>query len=684
MRTVKVLRMRVAGKPIAVKFKAGMKNLADHWMAGKQNRNPRIPKGEVWVNARLLNDREKLKRVLAHEKTELELMLRKGYSYRTAHRIASKREASLARRVKLALAFLLLPLLFSLAATAAPVIYSDANKPSWYNPSLPANTLSVVMAPEYGNANFTLTQKNNHDYTPTITWSTATDQYIYGGKSLAVEVAFSSAVQFGSITLTPATGTTLFPIAVSVWVYASPGISLSLCYLRYTYSDGTNQTFYLSGTTAANAYTQGLAFVNATKAVTQIYIYYYTSADYFQKIKVYIEYSALKPFFYTFSGTTVTVSVPQLFNASFMYFVARFPKPIIAASGGTPFNDELYNTVTGTYTVTLASYVYIYTLAQTYTVTLYDAGMTQLASATGSGKVTVASDVTCVYVKLNNTLFYSAALINNSILYPQVSGTSITFYVQDYNQNYEVLKAYDLQGRLVHASQIDALHYAVLNLTVYASYQLTLWKPGAERAFGTLTISQSNYIITVLPTASTNIPANAIQAWYNQTDSNFYVILNCSNPPCTVSLRKYYPNGTSTILATWTCTQSYCRYTLLATDPLVSAEATDATGAKMMSFAGTSLFGLLNETQKQALQDIFSKVAQGWPQTWGGQAGLLAFGGVLIFLALSIPGYLLVGAIALGIYITLVGVVFNIWIVAGAGFTILIALAAIEYIIRQS
>jgi hypothetical protein len=652
-------------------------------MAGKRNRNPRIPKGEVWVNARLLKDREKLRRVLAHERVELELMLKRGYSYRAAHRIANKRETSLARRVRLAL-LLLLALPLALAA-AAPVFYFDSSTPSWYNTNLQANTLLVTMAPEYGKANFTLTQTNNYGYTPTVTWAVATDQYIYGGKSLSVEVAFSSAVQSGSITLTPAAGTTLYPIAVSVWVYATADVSLSSCYLRYTYSDGTTQTFYFSGTTTANAYTQGLAFTNATKPVTQIYVYYYTSSNYFLKFKLYIEYSAPRLFLYTISGTTVTVNAPLLFNATFMYFVARFPKPIVTASGGTAFLDELYGTATGTYAVTLASYVYVYTLAQRYTVTLYDAAMVQLASATGSGKVTVASDVAPVYVKLNATLFYSATAINNSVLNPPSSGTSsITFQIQDYGQNYEVLKAYDLQGRLVHSSQIDTLRNAVLNLTAYASYQLALWKPGVERAFGTLTISQSNYVITLLPTVPMSIPANAIQAWYNQSDANFYVVVNCSNPPCTVLLRKYYPNGTNVVLATWTCTQNYCRYTLLASDPLVSAEATDATGAKMMSFAGTSLFGLLNETQKQALQDIFNKVAKGWPQSWGGPAGLLAFGGVLIFLALTVPGYLLLGALALGVYITLVGVIFNIWIVAGTGFTILIAVAAIEYIIRQS
>jgi hypothetical protein len=112
MRTVKVARVRVAGKPVAIKFKAGMKNLADHWMAGRNNRNPRIPRGEVWVNARLLKDKERLRRVLAHERVELELMMKRGYSYRTAHKLASRREASLARRVKLALTFLLLLPLF--------------------------------------------------------------------------------------------------------------------------------------------------------------------------------------------------------------------------------------------------------------------------------------------------------------------------------------------------------------------------------------------------------------------------------------------------------------------------------------------------------------------------------------------------------------------------------------------
>jgi hypothetical protein len=132
MRTVKVFRTRIAGKPVAIKFKTGMKNLADHWMAGKGNRNPRIPRGEVWVNAKLLKDREKLRRVLAHEKVELELMMRKGYSYRAAHRIANKREASLARRVKTALMLLLLALpLLAPSAGASPglAVYSAPSLP---------------------------------------------------------------------------------------------------------------------------------------------------------------------------------------------------------------------------------------------------------------------------------------------------------------------------------------------------------------------------------------------------------------------------------------------------------------------------------------------------------------------------------------------------------------------------
>jgi hypothetical protein len=188
----------------------------------------------------------------------------------------------------------------------------------------------------------------------------------------------------------------------------------------------------------------------------------------------------------------------------------------------------------------------------------------------------------------------------------------------------------------------------------------------------------------VLPTVPVYIPSDSIQAWYNQTDGNFYVVANCSNPPCSVILRKYYPNGTNIILANWTCTQSYCRYTLLAADPLVTAEATDASGAKMMSFAGTSLYGLLNQTQQQALLNFLTAVSTAWPQSWGGQAGLLAFIGILIFLALTVPGHLLVGALALSAYVALIGAIFNVWLVAGGGLTIIVVLIAIRYIVEQA
>jgi len=97
MRTVKTMRIRVAGHLVTVKFKKGMKNTGDHWLASRRGRNYRIPEGEVWLNHKLLNDKEKLRRVLAHERYELSLMLRKKLPYPKAHRLATRYEKKLAR-----------------------------------------------------------------------------------------------------------------------------------------------------------------------------------------------------------------------------------------------------------------------------------------------------------------------------------------------------------------------------------------------------------------------------------------------------------------------------------------------------------------------------------------------------------------------------------------------------------
>ena len=98
MRTVKTMRIRVAGRLITVKFKRGMRNTGDHWLASRKGRNYRIPEGEVWLNAELLKDKERLRRVLAHERYELYLMLRKRLPYHKAHRLALRYEKRLAGR----------------------------------------------------------------------------------------------------------------------------------------------------------------------------------------------------------------------------------------------------------------------------------------------------------------------------------------------------------------------------------------------------------------------------------------------------------------------------------------------------------------------------------------------------------------------------------------------------------
>jgi hypothetical protein len=751
-------------------------------MAGKRNRNPRIPKGEVWVNARLLKDREKLRRVLARERVELELMLKRGYSYRAAHRIASRKETSLARRVRLALLLLLLLALPLAAAAPGLTVYSDA-APSWYDTSISAGqrrvwysatqvapgceTFSFEMqastgtVPTYGpfslsnhsargGPNGLLGETGYSTGTRTTTVSFDTAQKYQGSYSLRLYAYSNGGYALTNITLTAAS---VKPVRVYLYAMASASYSSATTYHSVWVRVRINGVTVLewryprqsSWTGASWTQTASVQLPAGTVKIELLAYAWAYSTSYSTTLSAWFDYvvandtiigpwqAAPAPsvsgtntvqsgsFAYTWPTTVIpscwaslnyTLSMSQTYTstggttyftitipsrvesgsaapvtpsgASIVQQVYRYAKPVFSTSAGTPWFDEVLVSGSSYPSVRLAAWWAKWTIPSA-SVTFYDASMNGLGStAQGAGSYYFVLDAVPTYVKMNSTLHYVPPLANGTSFTFAASPSQITFQVQDFGQNFAALKAYDLSGRVVHSQHIGGLSSAVLNLTAYASYQLALWKPGVERAFGLLTISQSNYVLTVLPPAPAYTPPGAVQAWYNQTDGNFYVVVNCSNPPCTVLLRKYYPNGTNVVLAQWTCTQSYCRYTLLAADPLVTAEAVDATGATMMSFAGTSLYGLLNETQKQALRDIFSKVAQGWPQSWGGQAGLLAFGGVLIFLALSVPGYLLLGALALGVYITLVGVIFNIWIVAGTGFTILIAVAAIEYIIRQS
>ncbi|MCI4407738.1 MAG: DUF2341 domain-containing protein [Thermofilum sp.] len=321
---------------------------------------------------------------------------------------------------------LLFTLALSIKVFSAPTFYWDSNKPSWYDVSLQPGQYKVVAVPEYGKANFTFSQWNNDGYSKppasyTLTWSVATDYTLYGGKALMLEVDFSNGVQECTLTLKPSTGTTLFPIAVAVYIYTTASVDLGYFspsnYLKFTYTDGSTQTIIFSGVTTANAWTRATAYVNASKPVSQIDIGGEDGGSnyYILKYRIYIEYSAPKILVYSISGNTVVV--PSLFNTSSLSFTARFPKPLISISPtANIFLDEAYGNKTGTYTATLYSYVYVYTLAQKYTLSLLDGRLNTIASSTGSGKVTVASDISIAYLKLNSTLLNTAQGLNNTIL----------------------------------------------------------------------------------------------------------------------------------------------------------------------------------------------------------------------------------------------------------------------------
>ncbi|MEM4454858.1 MAG: hypothetical protein QXT28_09125 [Thermofilaceae archaeon] len=147
-------------------------------------------------------------------------------------------------------------------------------------------------------------------------------------------------------------------------------------------------------------------------------------------------------------------------------------------------------------------------------------------------------------ITVNSTVIEAAPELFSTratlLILPPSSRASISFIVNDYGQGYTHLIAKDLFGRLVAVRQLSAAdRSAVVNLTAYQSYVLTLWKPSEERVLGPVTVSQTQYYLNVpVPPPSWQPAPLYASAFYNATAGAYVVDVTCRNPPCTVTLVK--------------------------------------------------------------------------------------------------------------------------------------------------
>jgi hypothetical protein len=477
---------------------------------------------------------------------------------------------------------LLFSLFFAARGFSAPVFYWDSSKPSWYDASLQPGLLMEKMIWEYGQANFSsvaITGKIS-----STAWSVDTSVYLLGGKSLAFTLN-SGTTGLNHFTVDLYAAAPLPSVAVRVDGNSPNGYDVSGS-LTYGYIDGTNNTFSFSGTGSGSLKTY-LDFTRASKPVTWIRVTY---GNYWSQVKLYIEYPD-----YAYETTTIgsSFSVPARtrFNSTMVAWWARFPHPLMSISPSTSvFLDEAYGTATGTYTATLSSYTYVYTLAQNYALTLLDGTLNALASSTGTGKVTVASDVEVTYLKLNTTLLYGASLLNNTTLNPPQAGvTAVTFTVQDYGFGYQSLQAFDLRGSVAASGLITSLGQVALNLTPYASYMLQVCKAGLCKAIGLVTISSSNIQLTVMPSIPAVKPPSLVSASYDYSGKQLIVNVSCASPPCTVTVKKILANGTQTAFASLTCNTQLCSYAISAQDPYFLVTASDSSGKTAQASTGLSV-----------------------------------------------------------------------------------------------
>jgi len=477
--------------------------------------------------------------------------------------------------------FLLLALLATVAE-AAPVLYWDSAKPSWYDASLQPGLLKEKMIWEYGRANFSSVAITGA--VSSTAWSVDTSAYLLGGKSLAFTMN-SGTSGLNSLTVYLYAAAPLPCVAVRV-----DGNSPTGYYIRgsltYGYIDGTSEAFSFSGS-GAGSLRKYLDFQRASKPVAWINVTY---CCYWSQIKLYIEYPDYA-YETNAAGSSFTVPARARFNSTTVEWWARFPRPVMTITpSADAWLDETHDTAAGSYTATLASYAYVYTLAQSYVLALLDSSLNSLASATGSGKVTAASDVEVTYLKLNSSLLYGATLLNNTTLAPPQSGvTTVTFTVQDFGAGYQVLQAFDLQGRVAASNIITSLGQVVLNLTPYASYVLQVCKPGVCKAVGLVTISSTNVQLTVMPSIPAVKPPSWVSASYNYANKQLIVNVSCTSPPCAISVKKILANGTQATFANLTCNTEKCGYALSAEDPYFLVTVQDSSGKAAQASTGLSV-----------------------------------------------------------------------------------------------
>ena len=185
----------------------------------------------------------------------------------------------------------------------------------------------------------------------------------------------------------------------------------------------------------------------------------------------------------------------------------------------------------------------------------------------------------------------AAPRAGEKIAIADVSGDRVwvTFTVNDYGQNFELLAIYTQTGEIVWREQINALSQAAALLVPYNSYVVSLIKNDTERAVGLLTVSNTAFTLNVPPKPPEARQPGEVKFSYDRENEAYIVEVNCSNPPCHIELYKTNSSGAAQLVASYDCYEEYCKYSLLNPDPFMACRVSDSVGLLYNAFAGSSL-----------------------------------------------------------------------------------------------
>jgi len=259
---------------------------------------------------------------------------------------------------------------------------------------------------------------------------------------------------------------------------------------------------------------------------------------------------------------------------------------------------------------------------------------------------------------------------------------NVTFTLRQYGTNYRVIEIRDILGNIIGRRWLDMNSQAFMALPWGANVFLYLVDvdKGQSKLYGSFTVSSTSYVFTIMPPPPPSVYPGNLTAVFESNSSTLHVWGSCRSPPCTLVVKKWNTTGLFSVYTLTIITSSF-DVKIVMSDPYTIVELQDSNG-NLLARGFTGSTTIINATIASEFNTLLVTIAEHTMPN-GDTRWLVVLIAVLTFLVLSTVGEILVGVVAMGMLLTLLGWVIGWTPIWGGGLIILIFTAVLYHITRR-